>query len=166
MTTTINASTINGFVTTADTSGQLAIQANGTTVATAQSTGLNIASTGLVFSDSTTQTSGSGVAKAWVNFNGTATSGSATIRAFYNVSSVTINGTGLYTVNFTNAFADANYTTVGGASRYAYGTSSYGSNVHPENISSSQVYLQVGYEDTYSGPIALNSYYVGIAVFR
>jgi len=111
MTTTINASTINGFVTTADTSGQLAIQANGTTVATAQSTGLNIASTGLVFSDSTTQTSGSGVAKAWVNFNGS----SPTVRASYNVSSVTRASAGQYTVNFTNAFSDTNYAVVANA---------------------------------------------------
>ena len=107
-----------------------------------------------------------GSAKAWVNFNGTPTSGSATIRASYNVSSVTINGTGLYTVTFTTAFADTNYTTVGTASRYAYGTSSYASNVCAATISTSQVYLQVGYEDTYSGPEPVNSFYVGIAVFR
>ena len=47
-----------------------------------------------------------GSAKAWVNFNGT---GTVAIRASYNVSSITDNGTGDYTVNFTNAFADANY---------------------------------------------------------
>jgi hypothetical protein len=45
-------------------------------------------------------------AKAWVNFNGT---GTVAIRASYNVSSITDNGTGNYTINFTNAFADANY---------------------------------------------------------
>jgi hypothetical protein len=48
-------------------------------------------------------------AKAWVNFNGT---GTVAIRASYNVSSITDNGTGDYTVNFTNAFADANYSVV------------------------------------------------------
>lgn len=47
-----------------------------------------------------------GSAKAWVNFNGVTT---ATIRASYNVSSVTRNGTGDYTVNFTTAMPDANY---------------------------------------------------------
>src|SRR5574343_277682 len=36
------------------------------------------------------------IAKAWVNFNGTL-SGTITPRASYNVSSVTKNGTGLYT---------------------------------------------------------------------
>jgi hypothetical protein len=44
--------------------------------------------------------------KAWVNFNGT---GTVAIRASFNVSSITDNGTGDYTVNFTNALADANY---------------------------------------------------------
>jgi hypothetical protein len=47
-----------------------------------------------------------GSAKAWVNFNGT---GTVAIRASYNVSSITDNGTGNYTVNFTNALPDANY---------------------------------------------------------
>ena len=44
--------------------------------------------------------------KAWVNFNGT---GTVAIRASYNVSSITDNGLGDYTVNFTTAIADANY---------------------------------------------------------
>jgi uncharacterized protein (AIM24 family) len=47
-----------------------------------------------------------GSAKAWVNFNGT---GTVAIRASYNVSSITDNGTGNYTINFTNAMVDANY---------------------------------------------------------
>ena len=48
----------------------------------------------------------SGAAKAWVNFNGT---GTVAIRASFNVTSITDNGTGNYTVNFTTAMADANY---------------------------------------------------------
>lgn len=51
-----------------------------------------------------------GSAKAWVNFNGT---GTVAIRASYNVSSITDNGTGDYTVNFTNAMPDANYSVAG-----------------------------------------------------
>lgn len=46
--------------------------------------------------------------KAWVNFNGT---GTVAIRASNNVSSITDNGTGDYTVNFTSALTDANYCT-------------------------------------------------------
>lgn len=44
--------------------------------------------------------------RAWVNFNGTST---VAIRASYNVSSITDNGVGSYTVNFTTAMVDANY---------------------------------------------------------
>jgi hypothetical protein len=45
--------------------------------------------------------------RAWVNFNGT---GTVAIRASGNVSSITDNGTtGDYTVNFTNAMQDGNY---------------------------------------------------------
>jgi hypothetical protein len=51
------------------------------------------------------------ICKAWVNFNGTTSPG--TIRSSYNVSSVTKNATGDYTVNFTTALADANYTVAG-----------------------------------------------------
>jgi hypothetical protein len=114
MSVTLNASTSSGLIATSDTSGVLALQANGTTVATAQSTGLNLASTGLVFSDSTTQTSGSGVAKAWVRYS---VSGSTvTINAQYNVSSVTRSATGRYSASFTNALADGNYSMVAMAS--------------------------------------------------
>jgi hypothetical protein len=44
--------------------------------------------------------------RAWVNFNGT---GTVAIRASGNVSSITDNGVGDYTVNFTTAIPDANY---------------------------------------------------------
>lgn len=52
-----------------------------------------------------------GSAKAWVNFNGNTSPG--TINASYNVSSVTKNSTGNWTINFTNAFTDTNYAFVG-----------------------------------------------------
>jgi len=45
-------------------------------------------------------------ARAWVNFNGT---GTVAIRASGNVSSITDNGTGDYTINFTTAMQDTNY---------------------------------------------------------
>ena len=48
--------------------------------------------------------------RAWVNFDGDAGSGN-TIRGSGNVSSVTRNGTGDYTVNFTTTMPDANYST-------------------------------------------------------
>lgn len=63
------------------------------------------ASTGVL----ATQNGMSGIAKAWVNFNGTTSPG--TIRSAFNVSSVTKTTTGDYTVNFTTAMPDANYAT-------------------------------------------------------
>ena len=48
-------------------------------------------------------------ARAWVNFNGT---GTVAIRASGNVSSITDNATGDYTVNFTTAMPDVNYSLV------------------------------------------------------
>jgi len=60
--------------------------------------------------------------RAWVNFNGT---GTVAIRGSFNVSSITDNGTGDYTVNFTTAMPDTNYAVVfgrgaAGASRTLY----------------------------------------------
>lgn len=59
--------------------------------------------------------------RAWVNFNGT---GTVAIRASGNVSSITDNGTGNYTVNFTTAMPDANYCGVYGVA----GTNPYEGN--------------------------------------
>ena len=51
--------------------------------------------------------------RAWVNFNGT---GTVAIRASGNVSSITDNGVGTYTVNFMTAMPDANYCPVSNSS--------------------------------------------------
>ena len=79
-------------------------------------------STGTVLNDQSnieaqvkTATNASGSApvyacRAWVNFNGT---GTVAIRASGNVSSITDVGTGRYTVNFTTAMPDADYSYVG-----------------------------------------------------
>ena len=80
------------------TSGQV-LRSNGTTWASS--------------ADTLTTTTGSPPyygARAWVNFNGTTSP--PTIRASGNVSSVTRNSTGNYTVNFTTAMPDANYCVV------------------------------------------------------
>jgi len=62
--------------------------------------------------------------RAWVNFNGT---GTVAIRGSFNVSSITDNGTGDYTINFTTALPDANYSAQGMASNasFAMFTSAY-----------------------------------------
>lgn len=52
-----------------------------------------------------TQNGMTGICKAWVSYNAT----TQTIRNSFNVSSVTYNGTGDYTVNFTTAMPSAEY---------------------------------------------------------
>ena len=105
MASTISAGTTSGtaIAFTGDTTGNLAF----TTQAGAYTQTLPNA-TGTVALTSSTQ-----VCQAWVNYKGTATRG---INASYNVSSVTFNSTGNYTINFTNAFVDGNYCAVSGVS--------------------------------------------------
>ncbi len=62
-----------------------------------------------------TQNGMTGIAKAWVNYNGV----SQTINGSFNVGSVTRNSTGNYTINFTTAMANANYSVAGTAVRNA-----------------------------------------------
>jgi hypothetical protein len=69
--------------------------------------------------------------RAWVNFNGT---GTVAIRASGNVTSITDNGTGTYTVNFTTAMPDANYSGQinqigGGSNTGTFATGSMGVNI-------------------------------------
>lgn len=63
-----------------------------------------------VGTDYNTQLDNGYLCRAWVNFNGT---GTVAIRASGNVTSITDNATGDYTVNFTNAMPDIDYSIVG-----------------------------------------------------
>ena len=93
---------MSSVVISGNTSGSITLNAP----AVAGTTTLNLpATTGTVLNDATC-----GVCRAWVNFNGT---GTVAIRASFNVSSITDNGTGDYTANFTTALSDANYSVVG-----------------------------------------------------
>ena len=96
-------------------------------------------------------------AKAWVNFNGT---GTVAIRASYNVSSITDNGTGQYTVNFTNAFADANYSAVASAKRPAVSTE--GPTMYTETFNTSSLLLN----NSQPGVNNYDSSIISVAVFR
>ena len=60
--------------------------------------------------------------RAWVNFNGT---GTVAIRASGNVSSITDVGVGVYTVNFTVAMPDVNYSAIASVSSWACVTASH-----------------------------------------
>lgn len=99
-----------------------------------------------------------GSAKAWVNFNGT---GTVAIRQGYNVSSITDNGTGNYTINFTNALPDANYSITGTAGAGSTGTSTlWGSYGTPTTTTA-----QVGTGLSTTG--ANTDYaYVSVVIFR
>ena len=59
--------------------------------------------------------------RAWVNFDGS-TASPSTRRGSGNVSSVTKNGTGDYTLNFSSAFPDANYAVVFGCGSTSTGS--------------------------------------------
>jgi len=95
--------------------------------------------------------------RAWVNFNGT---GTVAIRASGNVTSITDNGTGDYTVNFTTAMPDINFavTSATGVTRGV--TISTDFNI-ARQVSSVQI-------STYSAPsnIAIDVVWNQIAIFR
>tara|TARA_A100001201_G_C3943425_1_gene157267 strand:- start:138 stop:512 length:375 start_codon:yes stop_codon:yes gene_type:complete len=76
------------------------------------------------------------LAKAWVLFNGKNT---VAIRDDFNVESLTDNGTGDYTINFTTAMSSANYAVAG-----AIGDDGNATAV-PENFATSSVGLQAKY---------------------
>ena len=113
-----------------------------------------------------------GIVKAWVNFDGTGSSSTnQTIRSSYNVSSVYKNGTGNYTINFTNALADTNYAVAGVTSIAGYsGGSAVG--IVSEYSSSSSTYgtktttaLQIVTCDNNSDNL-FDSYSVNCSIFR
>lgn len=110
-----NGMLVGQSTTTAPTNGQIPI-GNGTDYTPATIT----AGTGITVTNGAgsvsiaytgTAVASTQLAKAWVNFDGTLTS-PITPRANYNISSVTKNATGDYTINFTSALTDANYAPV------------------------------------------------------
>jgi hypothetical protein len=77
--------------------------------------------------------------RAWVNFNGT---GTVAIRASFNVSSITDNGAGNYTVNFTNAMPDANYSAVISTNAYS-GTTFKGSFIQDVSYTANSFVIRI-----------------------
>ena len=69
--------------------------------------------------NSTTTNLQQGLNKSWVNFNGT---GTISTRDSFNVSGLTDNGTGDYTISFSSSKANINYTIVSGDFFYGIGT--------------------------------------------
>ena len=145
-------SALSGNLVAPSTSGNV-LTSNGTTWTSAT------APTGI------TTTTGSAPyygARAWVNFNGT---GTPAIRASGNVTSITDNDTGLYTINFTTAMPDTSYTTVGssiGSTTSADGTILTGT-AGGAAPTTSAVQVRMTYGPNSS---AIDTTYVNVVVFR
>lgn len=102
--------------------------------------------------------------RAWVYFNGT---GTVAINGSGNVTSITDNGTGTYTVNFTTAMPDANYAVTGTCSnndnnRNESGTLSYGSS-GTYSTTAVQVWTV---ENTGSSTVDVDMPRISVAIFR
>ena len=112
-------------------------------------------------SDGTSSTSATncikGSAKAWCNYDGITNA----IRGSYNVTSVTKNGTGDYTFNYTNAFANANYSIVCSINRDYDGSGVYGMGGYPttRTTTNSKIFALFATGGFY------DQEYVGISVF-
>jgi hypothetical protein len=104
-------------------------------------------------------------ARAWVNFNGT---GTVAIRASGNVSSITDNGTGDYTVNFTTAMPDVSYAMVGTSSIADNVASNQDTYVHPRRAGGVNVgSIRIVTEYNNSGvPTLIDSGIVCVSIFR
>lgn len=90
--------------------------------------------------------------RAWVNFNGT---GTVAIRASFNVSSITDNGTGDYTVNFTTAMSDANF-------GWSVSTSSTGYGMTTGALTASSIRIST----VSSAGAATDFPYISVPIFR
>ena len=140
---------INGSGTVTGITG---ITGTNATVTGITSVASNAANTPVILQDSS---SNSATCRAWVNFNGT---GTVAIRASFNVSSITDNGTGAYTVNFTTAMPDANYSVIGSVA-----TSNNNFNA-PNGATATTSAVRVFTGSEGAGPI--DNATVNVAVFR
>lgn len=105
-----------------------------------------------------TQNGMAGIAKAWVNFSG---SGSATVNNSFNISSVVRNSSGSYTVNFSNAMPNTNFSAIatGSNNGSAYGAYVVGNEGSLPRTTTSWSFWTGGYGAIADSPI------VNVAVF-
>ena len=157
MAVTINASTSTGLVQSADTSGIITLQNNGTNAVTVDSGNLQ-------FNSGYGSVATAYGCRAWVNFNGI---GTVAIRGSGNVSSVTDAGTGSYIVNLTTAMPDVNYCATSMAQRDNDGSSDNRLTVVSisdvtANNTSSTLRLVV----TYANASQVDASWINVAFFR
>lgn len=152
----INASTSTGLVQSADTSGVITLQNNGTNA-------LTVDSGNLQFNSGYGSVATAYGCRAWVNFNG---NGTPAIRASGNVTSITDNGTGDYTVNFTNAMPDANYSFT---SSIDWGNTAFGASTRATcivSLATTNARMRTGYLDASAVFTAEDEAVICVAVFR
>ncbi len=170
---TTGTTTGTAAVLTADTTGDCVIKtgSSATTAMTISGSTQAVTLAGSLVLGSSTLAAPSGSApsftcRAWVNFNGT---GTVAIRASGNVSSLVDNGVGDYTVNFTTAMPDADYSVSGaqgdtGSTNAAgmFATNRVGSNGDPATPTASAVRVNT----TNSLGNVRDNTYVYVSVFR
>ena len=101
--------------------------------------------------------------RAWVNFNGT---GVVAIRASGNVTSITDNGTGDYTVNFTTAMSDANYAWSGSYGADNSSTQGFIAGVASVALATSKTASSLRINSAYGTGTANDIASVSVAIFR
>ncbi len=99
--------------------------------------------------------------RAWVNFNGT---GTVAIRASGNVTSITDNGAGDYTVNFTTAMPDTNYSFFGSSGQTAVASIPAMLGINRDNLVYSTTAIRL-YNLTGAGALP-DSTYLNVCIFR
>jgi hypothetical protein len=153
---------MGALVLTGNTSGSVTVDVpavagtNTFTIPAVTGTAITTGDTGSVTKSmvSTSTSTGMGICRAWVNFNG---QGTVAIRDSFNVSSITDNGTGNYTVNFTTAMPNANFCAVCAGSDLSAGTV-----VIPKVYSASSINVLTLAND---GTGAGDAIYVNVSIF-
>jgi len=98
--------------------------------------------------------------RAWVNFNGT---GTVAIRSSGNVSSITDNGTGKYTVNFATAMPDLNYSMHADVMPSYNWTGDVNQNIRIEDMTTTTCRFGVAYN---TGSVRFDGEACSVTVFR
>ena len=106
--------------------------------------------------------------RAWINFNGT---GTVEIRDNFNISSLTDDGTGQYTLNFTNGMPNANYCFAGTTGRPEATTSAVHSIEIPDGgvlssiMTTTALKINVVYVTSSANRTNIDRQFVSVAVF-
>jgi hypothetical protein len=112
--------------------------------------------TGIVTANLNSALSDTIALKAWVNFDGT---GTVSIRAGYNVASISDVAVGQYRINFTSAMIDTNYAVMSGGANAEFVFSS------PGGVSTSTDYASVVIGNG-TGSTNVDRSYVCVSIFR